>query len=68
MNEYSQIVIDLHSIARALENSKKTAVLGSELRDLADRVARVTKVYTLTTEEQFAWDYARATAGETDNV
>jgi hypothetical protein len=68
MNEYSQIIIDLHSIARALENDKKTWVFGNDLRDFADRLARVTKVYTLTNEEQIAYDYARAMAGESIDV
>ena len=63
MNEYSQIIINLHSIARALENDKKTWVFGNDLRDFADRLARVTKVYTMTEEEQFAYTYARATSG-----
>ena len=61
MNEYSQIIIDLHSIARALEASKKTELFGRDLRDFADRLARVTKVYALSAEEQRAYEYARAT-------
>ena len=69
MNEYSQIIIDLHSIARALENSKKTEIFGRDLRDFADRLARVTKVYALSAEEQRAYDYIRAVNGmEIDNV
>ena len=68
MNEYSQIIIDLHSIARALENDKKTELFGKDLRDFADRLARVTKVYSLTAEEQFVYDYARAVAGESIDV
>ncbi len=69
MNEYSQIIIDLHSIARALENSKKTEIFGRDLRNFADRLARVTKVYPLSPEEQHVYDYVRATnAMEIDDV
>ena len=69
MNEYSQIIIDLHSIARALESSEKTELFGRNLRDFADRLARVTKVYALSAEEQQAYDYVRATnAMEINNV
>ena len=64
--DIGQIVIDLHDIARRLENNKTHWVFGKDLRDLADRLARVHKNYCLgelTKEEKLAYDYARATNG-----
>jgi hypothetical protein len=70
--DIGQIVIRLHDIARELENNKTHWVFGNDLRNLADRLARVHKNYCLgelTKEERLAYDYARATSGmEIDNV
>lgn len=65
--ETSDIVVDLHNIARKLEQGKYW-VFGNDLRDMADRLARVSKHYDLTAEEQFAYNYARAVAGESIDV
>ncbi len=65
--ETSDIVIKLHDIARELEQGKHW-VFGRDLRDLADRLSRVCKHYDLTAEEQFAYNYARAVAGESIDV
>ena len=62
--DISEIVIQLHDIARQLENNKTHWVFGKDLRDLADRLSRVHKNYCLgelSKEEKFAYDYARAT-------
>lgn len=68
LDETKDIVIKLHDIARELEKGKYW-VFGRDLRDLADRLARVHKYHDLTAEEQFAYNYARATSGmEIDNV
>ena len=70
--DIGQIVIQLHDLARQLENNKTHWVFGNDLRNLADRLARVHKNYCLgelTKEEKLAYDYARATSGmEIDNV
>ena len=70
--DIGQIVIQLHDLARQLENNKTHWVFGNDLRKLADRLARVHKNYCLgelTKEEKLAYDYARATSGmEIDNV
>jgi len=61
-----QIVIDIHNIARQLEQGKEHWVFGKDLRDLADRLSRVHKNYCLgelTKEEKFAYDYARVING-----
>jgi uncharacterized SAM-dependent methyltransferase len=60
--ETSDIVIKLHDIARELEKGKYW-LFGKDLRDLADRLARVSKHYDLTAEEQFAYNYIRAVNG-----
>ena len=60
--ETSDIVIKLHDIARELEQGKHW-VFGRDLRNLADRLARVSKHYDLTAEEQFAYNYAQAING-----
>ena len=66
--ETSDIVIKLHDIARELEKGKYW-LFGKDLRDLADRLARVSKHYDLSAEEQFAYNYIRATHGmEIDDV
>ena len=67
LDETNDIVIELHNIARKLEKGKHW-VFGRDLRDLADRLARVNKHYDLTAEEQFAYNYARAVAGESIDV
>lgn len=68
-DEINDLVIKLHDIARELEKSKKVELFGRDLRELADRLARVNKHYNLTAEEQLAYNYARATSGmEIDNV
>ena len=64
--DIGQIVIDLHNVARRLENDKTHWTFGNDLRDLADRLARVHKNYCLgelSKEEKMAYDYARATSG-----
>lgn len=61
-DEISDIVIKLHDIARELEQGKHY-VFGKDLRNLADRLARVHKYHDLTAEEQFAYNYASAVAG-----
>ena len=70
--DIGQIVIQLHDIARRLENNKTHWVFGNDLRNLADRLSRVHKNYCLgelTKEEKLAYDYARAISGmEIDNV
>ena len=65
-DETNDIVVELHNIARKLEG--KYWVFGNDLRDMADRLARVSKHYDLTAEEQFAYNYARAVAGESIDV
>ena len=66
--ETSDIIIKLHDIARELEKGKYW-LFGKDLRDLADRLARVSKHYDLSAEEQFAYNYVRATHGmEIDDV
>ena len=60
--ETSDIVIKLHDSARELEQGKHWP-FGKDLRDLADRLSRVSKHYDYTAEEQFAYTYARATSG-----
>ena len=66
--ETSDIVIKLHDIARELEQGKYW-VFGNDLRNLADRLARVSKHYDLTAEEQFAYNYVKAiNAMEIDDV
>ena len=59
LDETNDIVIKLHDIARELEKGKHW-VFGRDLRDLADRLARVSRHYDLTAEEQFAYNYVRA--------
>ena len=67
-DETKDIVVELHNLARKLEQGKYW-VFGKDLRDLADRLARVSKHYDLTAEEQFAYNYARAVSGmEINNV
>ena len=64
--DIGQIVIQLHDLARQLENNKTHWVFGNDLRKLADRLARVHKNYCLgelTKEEKIAYDYARAING-----
>lgn len=61
-DEINDIVIRIHDLARELEASKHW-VFGKELRNLADRLARVHKYHDLTAEEQFAYDYVKATHG-----
>ena len=64
--DIGQIVIQLHDIARRLENNKTHWVFGNDLRKLADRLARVHKNYclgALSEEERLAYDYARAISG-----
>lgn len=66
--ETRDIVIKLHDIARELEKGKFN-LFGKDLRDLADRLARVSKHYDLSAEEQFAYNYIRAVNGmEIDDV
>ena len=65
--ETSDIVIRIHELARELESTKYN-LFGKDLRDVADRLARVSKHYDLTAEEQFAYNYARAVAGESIDV
>ena len=66
--ETSNIIIKLHDLARELEKGKYW-LFGKDLRDLADRLARVSKHYDLSAEEQFAYNYVRATHGmEIDDV
>ena len=62
LDETNDIVVELHNLARKLEAGKYW-VFGKDLRDLADRLARVSKHYDLTAEDQFAYTYARATSG-----
>jgi len=67
-DETSDIVIKLHDIARELEKGKHW-VFGKDLRDLADRLARVHKHYDLTAKDQFAYNYVKAiNAMEIDDV
>ena len=70
--DIGQIVIQMHDIARQLENNKTHWVFGNDLRKLADRLSRVHKNYCLrelSKEERLAYDYARAINGmEIDNV
>lgn len=61
--EISDIIIRIHDLARELEQTKKYELFGKDLRVLADRLARVSKHYDLTAEEQFAYHYAMATGG-----
>lgn len=67
MKDYTQIVVSLHAVARALENDKQTWVFGNELRDLADRLHRVTKYnnYVFTEEEERVAEYLAAINGMT---
>lgn len=68
LDETKDIVVELHNLARKLEQGKYW-VFGKDLRNLADRLARVHKYHDLTAEEQFAYNYARATSGmEIDDV
>lgn len=60
-DEISDIVIKIHDLARELEQKKRYELFGKDLRILADRLARVHKHYDLTAEEQFAYNYSRAT-------
>jgi len=60
-DEISDVVIKLHDLARELEQNRKYELFGEDLRILADRLARVHKHYDLTAEEQFAYNYVRAT-------
>ena len=60
-DEISDIVIKIHDLARELEQNRKYELFGKDLRVLADRLARVHKHYDLTAEEQFAYNYVRAT-------
>ena len=66
--EISDIIIRIHDLARELEQTKKYNLFGKDLRVLADRLARVSQHYDLTAEEQFAYNYARAVAGESIDV
>ena len=70
--DIGQIVIQMHDLARQLENNKTHWVFGNDLRKLADRLARVHKNYCLgelSEEETLAYDYARAISGmEIENV
>lgn len=67
-DEINDIVIKLHDIARELESGKHW-VFGKDLRNVADRLARVHKYHDLTAEEQFAYNYVKATHGiGVDNV
>ena len=59
----SEVIIRIHDLARELEQGKKYELFGKELRDLADRLNRVSKHYDPTAEEQFAYSYARSMAG-----
>lgn len=64
--DIGQIVIQLHDLARRLENNKIHWVFGNDLRKLADRLTRVHKNYCLgelTKEEKIAYNYARAING-----
>ena len=61
-DETSDIVIRIHDLARELEQGKYW-LFGKDLRDVADRLTRVSKHYDLTAEEQFAHTYARSMAG-----
>ena len=61
--EISEVIIRIHDIARELEQGKKYELFGKDLRVLADRLARVSKHYDLTAEEQLAYTYARSMAG-----
>ena len=65
--EISDLVIKMHDLARELEK-RDYWVFSKDLRDMADRLARVHKHYDLTAEEQFAYNYARAVAGESIDV
>lgn len=62
-DEISDVVIKLHDLARELEQNRKYNLFGKDLRILADRLARVHKHYDLTAEEQFAYNYVKATNG-----
>ena len=64
--DIGQIVIQLHDLARQLENNKTHWVFGNDLRKLADRLSEVHKNYCLgelTKEEKVAYSYARAISG-----
>jgi hypothetical protein len=64
--DIGQIVIQMHDIARKLEDNKTHWVFGNDLRKLADRLSRVHKNYCLgelTKEEKLAYDYARSISG-----
>lgn len=59
------LVIQLHNIARELEQHKGYWVFGNDLRDFADRLSRVNKSNNirLSEQEQFVYDYICATNG-----
>ena len=57
MHKYSQLVIDLHSIARALEADKSMYTFAQELRDLADRLHRVNEQHRWSEQEHNLMDY-----------
>ena len=57
MHKYIQQVIDLHSIARALETDKSMYTFARELRDLADRLHRVNEQRQWTEQEHNVMDY-----------
>lgn len=68
--ETNDIIIKLYDIARELESGKYW-LFGKDLRDLTDRLARVSKRYDLTKEEfltlseqeQVVYNYTRAING-----
>lgn len=53
------LIIKIHDIARELEKSKHS-FFGKDLRELADRLARVDRQYYLSEQEKFAYNYVRA--------
>lgn len=57
MHKYTQLVIDLHSIARALEADKSMYTFSQELRNLADRLHRVNEQRRWTEQEHNLMDY-----------
>ena len=57
MHKYTQLVIDLHSIARALEADKSMYTFSRELRNLADRLHRVNEQRRWTEQEHNLMDY-----------
>ena len=60
--ETSDIIIKLHDLARELEKGKYD-LFGKELRNIADRLSRVSRHYDLTEKEQFVYEYAMSTSG-----